>query len=65
MMLDWLGDRNQDSICLDAAVMLEQAVAKVLKDGVVRTPDLGGDASTTEVARAVAGEVASAVAQKV
>ena len=65
MLFDWLGDRNQDPICLDAAIALEQAVAKVLKDGVVRTPDLGGDASTTEVAQAVALEVTNAVAPKV
>jgi 3-isopropylmalate dehydrogenase len=65
MMLDWLGERNDDSVCIDAAVMLEQAVAKVLESGVVRTPDLGGNASTTDVARAVANEVALAVAQRV
>jgi len=63
MLLDWLGDRHQDAVCLHAAVTLEQAVAKVLKDGVVRTPDLGGDASTTDVAQAVASEVRAAVAQ--
>jgi 3-isopropylmalate dehydrogenase len=54
MMLDWLGDRNDDSVCIDAAVTLENAVAKIIADGKVRTPDIGGSSSTTEVANAIA-----------
>ena len=54
MMLDWLGDRHRDNDALQAAVSIEEAVAAVLKDGAVTTPDLGGTATTTEVARAVA-----------
>lgn len=65
MMLDWLGDRNDDSVLTGAAVMLEKAVAKVIQEGAVRTPDLGGDASTSQVARAVAFEVSQALAQRV
>ena len=65
MMLDWLGDRNEDPVCIEAAVTLEQAVAKVIEAGSVRTPDMGGSASTTEVAQAVADEVAHCVAQRV
>ncbi len=53
MMLDWLGDRNNDSVCIDAAVILENAVAKVLADGRIRTPDIGGSSSTTDVANAI------------
>jgi isocitrate/isopropylmalate dehydrogenase len=34
---------------------VEEAVDRVLSDGVIRTPDLGGTASTIEVADAVAG----------
>lgn len=55
MMLDWLGDRHNDEVCLTAAVNLETAVADVLEAGEVRTADLGGKASTTEIAEAVAG----------
>ena len=58
MMLDWLGDRHSDPECLDAAVALENAVAQLLRDGEVRTPDIGGEASTTDVAHAVADAVA-------
>jgi 3-isopropylmalate dehydrogenase len=54
MMLDWLGDRHDDSVGIEAAVTLENAVAQVLKDGHVRTPDIGGSSSTTDVASAVA-----------
>ena len=54
MMLDWLGDKNSDEDCIAAGKLLESAVASVLSDGRIRTPDIGGTASTTEVAEAVA-----------
>ncbi|TWT93575.1 isocitrate/isopropylmalate dehydrogenase family protein [Neorhodopirellula pilleata] len=54
MMLDWLGDRHQDEICIRAGRTIENAVAAVLKEGHVRTPDLGGSSSTLDVAGAVA-----------
>jgi len=38
-----------------AARSVEEAVDRVLSEGIVRTPDLGGTASTNEVAAAVAG----------
>jgi tartrate dehydrogenase/decarboxylase/D-malate dehydrogenase len=46
LMLDHLGQTN-------AASRLQQAVASVLKAGKTRTPDLGGQATTTEMAEAV------------
>ena len=54
MMLDWLGDRHKDNVCMQAADAVEQAVAKLLSDGRIRTPDLGGSSTTIEVAQAVA-----------
>ena len=57
MMLDWLGDTRNDSVCLDAAVALEAAVEKVIAEQQIRTPDMGGTASTTEVAGAVADAI--------
>lgn len=59
MMLDWLGDRHQDPTCCDAAKSLESAVARVLREGRVLTPDLSGNASTAEVAAAVADALGS------
>jgi 3-isopropylmalate dehydrogenase len=47
LMLDWLGEAEM-------ARSLERAVAGVIADGKVRTFDVGGDAGTMEVARAVA-----------
>lgn len=58
MMLDWLGDRHNDSACLEAAVAVESAVAQLLAEGDVLTPDLGGSASTVDVAQAVAERIA-------
>jgi len=54
MMLDWLGDRHGDEQCTLAATTIERAVANVLSQQQVRTPDLGGNATTTEIARAIA-----------
>jgi isocitrate/isopropylmalate dehydrogenase len=48
MMLDWLGDRAR-------AERIEQAVAQVLREGRVRTYDLGGSATTRDMARAICG----------
>jgi isocitrate/isopropylmalate dehydrogenase len=47
LMLDWLDEAGM-------AQALEQAVAETIAEGEVRTYDLGGDASTLDVARAVA-----------
>jgi len=46
MMLEHLG-------MVEAAASVEAAVAAVLADGKVRTPDLGGTSSTEEVTTAV------------
>ncbi|MGG1554043.1 isocitrate/isopropylmalate dehydrogenase family protein [Paenibacillus ferrarius] len=53
MMLDWLGERNNDQNALHASKMVDEAVAKVLREGQVRTGDLGGKSSTSEVGDAV------------
>jgi isocitrate/isopropylmalate dehydrogenase len=47
MMLEWLGETEK-------ARRLEEAIAGVIKEGKVRTYDLGGTSSTLDVARAVA-----------
>lgn len=50
MMLDWLGER-------EAAKNIEEAVIRVLTEGKVLTPDIGGSAKTNDVARAVVAEI--------
>lgn len=57
MMLDWLGHRHDDPACNAAAVRIEQAVSRVLGAQQIRTRDLGGDASTTEMTRAIVGQL--------
>lgn len=47
MMLNWLGEKAM-------AVALKNAVADVLAEGKIRTSDMGGKASTTETAAAIA-----------
>ena len=50
MMLDWLGEK-------DKGATLEAAVARVIKDGTIRTYDMGGSSSTLEMAHAIAGRL--------
>ncbi|MCM3213676.1 isocitrate/isopropylmalate dehydrogenase family protein [Niallia taxi] len=53
MMLDWLGEQHQDNRLIQAGKDIEAAVAEVLKAGAVRTGDIGGTSSTSEVGDAV------------
>lgn len=50
LMLDWLGETNM-------ANRLEDAVATVIKEGKVRTYDMGGKNTTTEVAQVIAAKL--------
>lgn len=50
MMLDWLGETEM-------AEKLENAVAEVIKEGKVRTYDMGGSATTLDMANAVADKL--------
>jgi 3-isopropylmalate dehydrogenase len=53
MMLEWIGKKRRDKTALKAATMVENAVRSVLREGSVRTPDLGGDAWTNDMGEAV------------
>jgi len=50
MMLDWLGEA-------EAAQKIEDAVAAVIAEGVVQTYDMGGSATTLEMAEAIAAKL--------
>lgn len=50
MMLDWLGEKGK-------ADQLERAVASVIKEGRVRTYDLGGNNTTLEMAQAIVAKL--------
>jgi 3-isopropylmalate dehydrogenase len=57
MMVEWLGER-------EIAGNIDRAVADVVQRGAVRTYDLGGNASTMDVARSVAEAVRLAHARR-
>ena len=50
MMLDWLGENAM-------ATKLEQATAAVIREGKVRTYDMGGNSTTLDMARAIAARL--------
>ena len=50
MMLDWLGEPEK-------ATQLERAVARVIKEGKVRTYDMGGNDTTLDMAQAIAAHL--------
>ena len=54
MMLEHLGET-------EAARVIEQAIFKVLASSSVRTPDIGGNASTRDMGEAIASEVSAEV----
>jgi 3-isopropylmalate dehydrogenase len=53
MMLDWLGETAK-------AKLIEDATAEVIAEGKVRTYDMGGSATTIEMAKAIADKCAVA-----
>jgi 3-isopropylmalate dehydrogenase len=56
MLLDWLGARHQDPALVQAAALIEAAVADTVRGG-TRTRDMGGTAGTRAFAKAVAAGV--------
>jgi isocitrate/isopropylmalate dehydrogenase len=50
MMLDWLGEK-------DMANRVERATAAVIRQGQVRTYDMGGSNTSLEMAEAIAREL--------
>ena len=50
MMMDYLGEKQ-------AALTIENAVVTVLEEGKIRTADLGGKATTSEMADAIAKKI--------
>jgi isocitrate/isopropylmalate dehydrogenase len=50
MMLDYLGEK-------EAAAKIEKAVMSVLKEGKVRTADLSGSSTTSEMSNTIASKI--------
>ncbi|TFF86233.1 MAG: isocitrate/isopropylmalate dehydrogenase family protein [Promethearchaeota archaeon] len=54
MMLDWLSMKNNnDQKLKDGSLLIENSIQEVLKDGKIRTYDLGGSSSTSDVGNAI------------
>jgi 3-isopropylmalate dehydrogenase len=60
MMLDWLGERYNDSNCLKAGAAIEDSVVRTLKSGPT-VPDCGGRATTQAMAEAIAKALTSSL----
>ena len=58
MLLDWLAGRHGRPDCAAAAQAIEAAVGAVLADPVARTPDLGGQGTTSGFGEAVVARLA-------
>ena len=57
MLLGWLGRKHVEPKAVEAAERIDAAMAKVIAEARVLTPDLGGSASTTQMGDAVAAAV--------
>ncbi len=57
LMFEWLGAKYKDASCIKASESINNAVYKVLQEGEVLTPDLGGSARTDEMAKAIATKI--------
>jgi 3-isopropylmalate dehydrogenase len=55
MLLDWLGTTHIDPTASNLGARLQTAVEAVLVSGRVRTPDLGGSATTADMTAAIVG----------
>ncbi|QLH04934.1 3-isopropylmalate dehydrogenase [Nitrosopumilus oxyclinae] len=52
MMLDWLGNKHNDSKCIEVGQKLESTIFNLVKTG-VKTKDIGGDKSTSEFTKQI------------
>jgi 3-isopropylmalate dehydrogenase len=57
MMFDWLGMKYNDPKATEAGRRIEKAVEAVLAKGQVRTPDLGGKNSTSQMGDGIVKEI--------
>ena len=56
MMLEWLGEKYNDPVCLKAAEYVELGVAQSLREGLT-IPDFGGKLKTLEMGEAIAQKI--------
>ena len=56
MMLDWLGNKHNDSKCIQVGEKLESTIFDLVKSG-IKTKDIGGDVSTSEFTQRIAHNI--------
>ena len=56
MMLEWLGERYDDPLCLRGAEAIEYGVASAIREGLT-IPDFGGKLKTIEMGEAIADKI--------
>jgi 3-isopropylmalate dehydrogenase len=56
MMFEWLGAKNKDKSCNNAAKKIEDAVYGIVKEG-IKTKDIGGSKSTREFTESVISHI--------
>lgn len=52
MMLDWLGNKHNDSKCIEVGQKLESTIFDLVKSG-IKTKDIGGDYSTSDFTKQI------------
>ncbi len=57
LLIEHVGIRHDDDKALNTSRRIKDAVKKVVEDGKVRTPDLGGTSSTQEMGEAILNEL--------
>ncbi|MBS7656733.1 MAG: isocitrate/isopropylmalate dehydrogenase family protein [Candidatus Bathyarchaeia archaeon] len=56
MMLEWLGEKRHDDVCMKAAKAVEEGVVRALTKGLT-VPDFGGNLTTIQMGEAIASEI--------
>jgi 3-isopropylmalate dehydrogenase len=56
MMLEWLGEKYDDPICMKAADAVEEGMVRALRKGLT-VPDFGGELTTVQMGEAIASEI--------
>ena len=56
MMLEWLGEKHNNPLCVKAAGAIEEGVVRALSKGLT-VPDFGGTLTTFQMGEAIASEI--------
>lgn len=56
MMLDWLGNKHNDSKCIEVGQKLESTIFDLVKSG-LKTKDIGGEMSTSEFTKHITDNI--------